>query len=285
LTAWEASSERRRKEGKPCIPQPQFPSQSLVAANNYYDYRNRRIYLDLDSSTGQYRRLLFGEDANGHVLYSRMAGCFYQRTGEGADASYGSQLMLDTSIPNSSSSDVFDPFEIFYYDIAADGLNTTRFDDSSDWNYTFCMLSTPWKYCTDLRDGNVLFWPVLTSDQQSELLSEALLIRRQYNYTTIPKEQFEAIWSNPGPDKQESDIVNYRYVVVPYVDTPQYISDAWQDYVKGIRPNMPDVTSNEMPPICYNAKKKVVLADGSTAYIQGEVCYEKGQYQFIGHEQ
>ena len=43
---------------------------------------------------------------------------------------------------------------------------------------------------------------------------------------------------------------------------------------------MPGLSSIQIPPICYVGKREIILNDGSTAWINGEVCYESGEYVF-----
>lgn len=53
------------------------------------------------------------------------------------------------------------------------------------------------------------------------------------------------------------------------------------EHMKGTRPYMPDVSSNRMPPICYQGERDVILSDGSTGKVYGEICYENGIYKFV----
>ncbi len=280
LSTWEASSERKAKQGSPCVPQLGFSPRSLISANNFYSYRNGRIYLDLDSSTGEYRRITLGEGSTGKPLYTKLQGCFWQRTGDGVDIAFGKQLLLDTQIENIASTDIFNPMEIFRYDETPTELTSTRFDRSDDWDFRFCpYLSTPWEFCTLIRDGNILFWPVLTAAEAASTFQEALLIRKQFNYTAVNRAQFEKLWGVPGPGK-EVDRVDFKYDVTGNVDTPALIDAAWRDYMIGERPVMPNVNSNQMPPICYPGTRQVVLTGGGIGYVLGEVCYVGGAYEF-----
>jgi len=282
LSQWEKTSEAWDKKQIQCVPQPQFSSRSLVSANNYYQYRDGKSYLDLDSSTGVYRRLVIGEGKDGTPVFTRLQGCFYQRTGTGIDASFGSQILLDTDITKVKTSEYFDPMEIFSYTETSTSMEMVRFDSSSDWDFKFCPDSlTPWGYCDLMRNGNIYYYPVLTSAQQSSMLNEALLIRKQFNFTTISKSDFENVWSNTEETHTEVGRNDWKYMVNGLVDTPMWIDQAWREYVQGLRPYMPDVNSNQMPPICYEGKREVLLNDGTTAWLSGEICYEDGQYNFI----
>ncbi len=290
LSRWEETSEKWDKNKVQCDPQPQFNSRFLVSANNYYQYRNGKDFLDLDSSTGIFRRLTIGEDEDGTPTFTRWQGCFYQRTGQGIDAIYGNQILLDGDVSKIKTSGHFNPMEIFSYTESATSIEMVRFDSSSDWDYKFCPeSSTPWGYCDLLRNGNIFFYPVLTPAEQASLLSEAILIRRQFNFNTISRSNFEIIWANTEKTYKEiglfkentNHIWNFKYMVNGLVDTPMFVDQAWKDYVKGLRPRMPDLSSIQIPPICYEGKREVILNDGTTAWINGEICYEDGQYNFI----
>lgn len=274
LTRWEATSESRRKAGVSCVPQA-FTSRTLVSANNFYAYRDGKVYLDLNASTGEYRKLTFAEGKDGKQVFSRLQGCFYVRH----DATYGDQILLD--VLNMATSQQFDPMEIFTYTTTATTMEMSRFDSSGDWDYRFCPAdSTPWGYCDLLRNGNEMYFPNLSPAQQASVLAEALLIRKQFNYSTVSTSVFNNLWSKPEQTRTEEPQENYKYVVASIVDTPSYIDQAWASFVRGTRPTMPDVTSSQMPYICYDAHRTVTLIDGSTSRINGEVCYVDGQYVF-----
>jgi hypothetical protein len=284
LSRWETLSELWNINNTECVPQPQFASRSLVSANNHYAYRDGKIYLDFDSSTGVYRKVTLGESKfNGEPTFTRLQGCFYQRTGVGVDAGFGNQILLDTDVSKLVTSEDFDAMEIFKYSETAISLEMTRFDDSGTWDYTFCPeLNTSWGYCDLLRNGNIMYYPNLTVLEQEGLLSEALLIRRQFNFDVIAKSVFETVWANSKTTHKETGRNNWKYMVVGIVDTPRYIDQAWRDYVKGERPYMPDVNSGTMPFICYQGRKSVILPDGTKGSIRGEICYENGTYKFMG---
>lgn len=269
LSQWEASSELRQKRGISCEPQA-LSSRALVSANNFYSFRDGKIYLELNASTGEYRKLTLATDKSGEEVFSRLQGCFYERSG---------QILLDTS--NSASSQYFDPIEIFTYTDSGSTMEMVRFDDSADWDYRFCpYLDTPWGFCDLLRNGNEMFFPVLNAGQQAALLAEALLIRRQFNFSVTSLSNFSTAWSNAESTRTETAREDYLYAVQAVVDEPRYISQAWAQYVRGDRPVMPDITSNRIPEICYPGKRDVTLPDGSEGTIYGEICYVDGQYVF-----
>lgn len=272
LSQWESSTEYRRIHNVSCTPQA-FTSRSLVSDNNFYTYRNGKIYIDLNASTGEYRRLTLAEGKDGKQVYTRLQGCFYVRH----DATYGDQLLLDSI--NVASSQNFDPMEIFTYTTTATTMEMSRFDDSSDWDYRNCpTLDTPFGFCDLLRNGNDMYFPVLTLAQQASVLAEALLIRKEFNYSVVTTATFNSLWNNPNRTEETRE--DYKYATASIVDTPRYIDQAWADFVRGSRPTMPDITSSRMPPICYPSHRTVTLADGTTARINGEVCYVDGQYVF-----
>jgi len=278
LSNWETSLERPKTD---CVPQPQFASRSLASANNFYSYRDGKVYLDLNAETGTYRKLTLGEDKKGKATFTRLQGCFYQRTGTGVDVSFGNQLLLDTDMASLASSEHFDPMEIFRYDETPTTLSMTRFDSTEDWDYKFCpYLDTPWSFCTLLRNGNIMFWPTLAPADQTALKNEALLIRTQFNYDAVPLSTFESKWTSVPAQRVESGRDNWKYAVVHIVDTPRYKDEAWRDYLMGNRPTMPDVTSPSIPPVCYHGSQTVTLANGGQGKVYGEICYENGVYTF-----
>lgn len=297
LSRWEETSEKWDKNKVQCKPQPQFNSRSLVSANNYYQYRNGKDFLDLDASTGIFRRLTIGEDdddtsetgLDGITTFKRWQGCFYQRTAQGIDAIYGHQILLDGDSSKIKTSEPFNPMEIFSYTESATSIEMVRFDSSNDWDWKFCPeSSTPWGYCNLLRNGNIWFFPVLSAAEQADLLAQALLIRRQFNFNLISKSDFENVWTNAEKTHKEiglfkentTHIWNFKYMVNGLPDTPMFVDQAWRDYIKGLRPQMPDLSSIQILPICYEGKREVILNNGSLAWINGEICYENGNYVF-----
>jgi hypothetical protein len=281
LSNWETSSAKFINHSVSCTPQAGINSQTLIASNNYYSYRDGKVLLDLDASTGIYRQITMGADADGMPLYSKTEGCFYQRLGAGPDVSYGNQLLLDTDVSHWASTEDFMPFEIFNYTITGPNVSMTRFDSVSDWEYTFCpYLNTPYQYCTALRDGNIMYWPNLAPAVKTALRNEAILIRTKYNWITSSTASFNAKWSDTTSLGTEAPVGAFAYQVVQTADTPYYIDQAWHDYVTGARPYMPDTSSQTSPNICYQGSQNVTLAGGATGKIYGEICYTNGAYVF-----
>jgi hypothetical protein len=275
LTNWESSFQNWTKNKITCKPQPQIQSQSLVAGGNFYSYRDSKVYLDLNSATGVFRRLVYGEGQDGSALYTKLQGCFYVRN----DSINGNQILLDTV--KVVSSEHFDPLEIFYYTQTVSGLSLIRYDQSSDWDFRFCPVDyVPEGFCDLLRNGNLMFWPTLTSSLQSSVLNEALLIRKTYNYVSISSGTFGSAWSGASSSRTESSRDDFRYTVIPNVDTPLYISDAWRNYVLGASNRMPDTSSSQAPQVCYRGSQMISLSNGNSARVYGEICYVNGIYTF-----
>lgn len=275
LTTWESSFQSWTKNKVTCKPQPQIQSQSLVASGNFYTYRDSNVYLDLNSATGVFRRLVFGEGKDGSPLFTKLQGCFYVRN----DSTNGNQLLLDTV--KVASSEHFDPVEIFYFTQTASGLNLVRYDQSGDWDFRFCAADfLPEGFCDLNRNGNIMFWPTLTNVQQSSLLHDAVLIRKTYSYAAIALPAFEAAWNNAPNTRTESSRDDFKYQVIPNVDTPLYISDAWYAWVKALSNTFPDTSSSKTPLICYRGSQAVTLSNGNQGRVYGQVCLENNVYTF-----
>jgi hypothetical protein len=293
LSQFEKSSEKRQNNNIECTPQVDLPSMYLRASNNYYKYRNDKIYIDLDASTGEARRLIIGEMENGNSSYSRQVFCYYLRTDTEDEPvnpqEYGSMILFD--LADGASSGSFHPMEIFSYDESNNDLFLTKMDNQFGVDYKFCSLHTPWGYCDELRNGNIMYFPEnLDSTIEDKLTAEAILIRSEFNFIKISQEEFDNTWENNIDESIEVGTWQYiqgggtwKYLVAAIFDEPFFIGQAWRKYLKYERPSMPDVewaSSSQVPLICYNARREVTLASGDTAYIRGEVCYEDGEYVF-----
>lgn len=273
LSNWEQSLQNWTLNKTACKPQSQVQSQSLVASGNFYTYRDNRILLDLNATTGVYRRLVLAQGRDGSMLFTRLQGCFYVRT----DSVNGSQLLLDT-VPAASSDD-FDPVEIFSYSNTGVGLSLVRYDDVGDWSAAFCPVDTVQVgFCDLLRNGNLVDEPVLTAAQSTAMLNDAILIRKTYIFASITAAAFESQWSNVATNAAESERNDFEYTIIPDVDTPLYISDSWKAYVMGGANPMPDVSHTFMlPNICYQGFQ---TSPNRSAFTNGKVCFVNGQYQF-----
>jgi hypothetical protein len=275
LSNWESSNQAWTKNHVTCVPQTAIQSQSLVANGNFYSYRDQKIYLDLNVATGVFRRIVYGEAQDGSPLFTRLQGCFYVRN----DATNGNQLLLDTAV--TATSEAFDPSEIFLFTQTESGLNLVRYDESSDWDWSFCpYLTAPTGFCDLLRNANLLYLPSsLSSVQQATLLQDAILIRKTYNYGFFTG--FDSLWSEISTSRTESTRDDFRYAVIQDVDSPQFTSTGWRDYVMN-QPDavMPDTSSSLTPDVCYNGFQTVTLSSRNTARISGEICYVNGVYQF-----
>lgn len=282
LSRFETTQEAWNKNHTSCTPQPTFVSQTLVASNNYYNYRDGKAFLDFNSSTGVYRRIILAEDKDGNQVYTRLQGCYYARTATGVDSSFGQQLLLDNDVNKIITDQNFDPMEIFQVTVSGSNVDMVRFDDMSGYDYRSCpTLNTPWAFCTILRTGNEFFFPDLTTQQEQDLTNEAILITKQFNWTISSSSQFDTMWNNPqGAVTMRED---YKYDVIHVPDTPYFIDQSWRDFVMNNRPTMPDVSSSTIPPICYPSSQDIVLANGQSGKIYGQACYVSGQYFFTGN--
>ena len=78
----------------------------------------------------------------------------------------------------------------------------------------------------------------------------------------------------------EEPQVDFKYKITYSPDAQVYTEQAWIEYIKGLRPYMPDTNIIEQRPVCYTGFKRVVLDDGSSSLIRGEICYIDGEYNF-----
>ncbi|MBX9766970.1 MAG: hypothetical protein K2X47_06845 [Bdellovibrionales bacterium] len=280
LSTWEQSVENRRGQNVVCTPQ--VLDVSLISSGNYYAYRDNRMYLDLNGATGVYRRFFLGEHRDGRPTFTREEGCFWVRDGVGVDTGFGRQVLLDTT--GAAATEPFVPAEIYRVDESGINFLFTRFDDKSDWGFTFCPdLRTPWEYCTEIRNGNLMYYPDLTLAIQASLTSEAVLIRTAFSFSSIARVQFDSVWAALFESRTESVSANWKYVVSHVVDTPRFTDGAWRDYVMGVRPTMPIVSDGNSLPTCFAGRQQVNLSNGSIGFVSGEICYANGQYDFVAN--
>lgn len=244
LNRLETTKEAWTKNNVQCTPQVGFSSRTLVSANNYYTYRNGRIWLDLNSDTGVYRRIVLTEDQNGNATYSVLQSCFYYREGQGQDAAYGKQILLDTNVQKIITNQAFDPAEVFKILENGSNINMIRWDDSADWDYRFCpYLSVPLGVnCVLLQvDGNEFYWPILTVQQQNDLLYEAIRIGKEFNYSLTSKTVFESLWADVNKTRKDTDYSDQKYHVIHITDTPVAYDQSWMQFLRNERPWMPNV--------------------------------------------
>lgn len=285
LSYYEQDIRRRSINNITCTPQNIILNNTfLKSANNYYSYRDEKYILNLDPSSGEYRRILYGEDKSGKTVFSKEKGCFYVREDFENEPwgaiDYGIQIYLEQ--PKSASSNVSMANEIYKITTMNTDWRFVSFDATSDWSYQFCpYLSTPWDFCTLLRNGNIMFHSNVNSAQKDQLLTEALLIRTQYNFIEMQENEFELAWKLAQEYEGEEPQVNFSYAVLFRPDGPFYTEQAWISYIKGERPFMPDTAIIKQRPICYNGFRKVILDDGSSSHIRGEICINsEGEYVF-----
>lgn len=285
LTNFEKGIRKRARQNIQCEPQNEILNEVFLrSANNYYAYKNNKIFLHLDPHTGIYRRVYFGENENGQTVHSKEIGCFWLRIDQEDElwgaVDFGLQLYIDQ--PKSAKSNVAMANEIYRIDSMGTEWEMTSNDQTFDWEYTFCPhLSIPWGYCDLLRNGNIMFYPSgLTDNDMNNLLNEALLIRTKHNFLQVSDIEFEEAWSTSQSRLFEEPHINYKYAVKFNPDGPVYTEQAWIEYIKDERPMMPEVRYQNNRLICYNGYQEVVLDSGNTAFIEGEVCYENGNYIF-----
>jgi len=173
---------------------PQGFGATLEASGNYYSYRNNKEFVNLDAATGMYQRLIQGEArTNSSTVYSKEVGCYYVRDGSGIDAAYGKQILFEAALDQGTEH--FNPTEIYKIEQTGSSYLLTRNDDIGDWGYAFCPdLRTPWEFCTELRNGNIMYYPTLTALIQTSLLNEAILIRSKFSYKSLGIAAFDAEW-------------------------------------------------------------------------------------------
>ena len=294
LTQWEKSLIDRFEDSVTCEPQTDLLSMWLRSSNQYYAYRNDKIFVELDASKGEARRLIIGELEDGSLSYNRQVFCYYLRTDIEAEpvnpTDYGAMLLFDVELASTSS--IFHPMEIYNYTDVGNDLLLTKMDDNSGVDWTWCPINTPWGVCDYLKNGNEAFYPPAPDvATQEQLSAAAILIRSEMNFIKITENEFNNMWDATTSSNTEVGTWGYvqaggkwKYLVNSIFDEPLYIGRSWREYIRGERPFMPDVASasnNQLPLVCYSAEKEIVLGDGSTAFIDGEVCYDSdGNYSF-----
>jgi hypothetical protein len=298
LSHFERTSEKWVRSRKRCTPQSEIKSQIWVSRGNYYAYRDGRILVSLDSNTGIYRRIRIAEGKAGGIardqnaivnvlnpnqpVFNREQGCFYIRNAVDEDAVFGTQILFDTA--GGIQSEYFAPSEVYKLDrTGPSSILATRFDATEDWDFRFCPDSdTPVGFCNFVRNGNLMFFPNLTMGSLGVVEAtriEAILIRQEHRFEVSTNVDFEYAWSNPWQFGLEAIISDWVFGVDFLVDTPRYVDQAWFDFIRGVRPRMPDVKTPEIPPLCYRGLGEVGTNNGNV-WVKGEVCYENGHYQF-----
>jgi hypothetical protein len=285
LSTWEKSLQKREAKNIKCSPQPVLPTLYLKSANNFYEYRNNRIYLKLNSVSGEFTRIISGEGIDNHPVFTRDFGCYYLREDLEDEpvnpTNYGLQILLDLEL--AASSRPLHPVEVFSITQSnPTNIEMLRFDDNTGVDWKWCPTrKTPFEYCTELRNGNIFYYPDnLDQVTKNQLKAEAILIRSEFNFTLISKEEFEQEWTYLTNTEREGIEDGWTYVVSSIPDVPAFIHRSWRDYLMGNRRTMPDASSKTFPMVCYDTKKEIQFDDGSNGTISGEACYFDGQYSF-----
>ena len=230
LSNWEQGLERMRKSDHNCLAQPTVPTISLKSINNGYPFRDGRILLSLNPATGMFRRISFGEAADGSVTSSRDTGCFLEREGY-LFLELGAVGASDEGTPSS---------ELFRFSVSGASWSLIRQDDNEGLDWTFCpTYNTPWTSCTALRIGGTpYFFPEVDAPTQASLLAEALDIRSSFQFSELPSGEFEEVWSTAESIYKNSLRQSWRLSPIQHFDPP-YTMPLWEDFVKGLRPVPP----------------------------------------------
>jgi hypothetical protein len=296
LTQWETSLNTRFDHDVTCTPQSDLPTMWLRSANGYYTYRNDRVFIELNASTGQARRLIFGETPDGRPSYTRQAFCYFLRTDNETEpvnpTDYKSMLLFDLEL--GAGSNLFRPMEIYNYVVNGNDLRLTMMSDNSGVDWTWCPTTTPVGFCDYMRNGNDMYYPPDPgASMRAQLTVAALLIRNEHNFVKITEDEFNTKWNSTTASSIEVGTSAYidaggkwKYLLSPFFDEPLYIGRNWRSYLSRDPqwPFMPDVSwasSMGMPFVCYSTKKEILLNSGSKAWIEGEACYSgDGNYTF-----
>lgn len=295
LTQWEISLNTRFDHDVRCTPQVDLPTLRLRSSSNFYSYKNDRIFVELNSASGVGRRLIIGELPDGSMSFNRQIFCYYLRTDVETEVAstptdYKKMMLWDLELGASSSA--FHSMEIRNYEDIGGGLfQTNLMNDNEGVDYAFCpTLNTPWEFCTELRSGDSMFYPNLSVAVQNQLRAEATLIRSEDLYMMISKTEFDQAWDQTiatgievGTSKHVSKGGKWKYLVNSMFDEKPFIGREWRDYLRGDRPEMVDLGSTGILPVCFNGKREQILADGSRSWIEGEICYLGNGYQFTGN--
>lgn len=296
LTHWEASLNKRFDTKVTCTPQTDLPSMYLKSNGNYYSYRNSKIFIELDSTTGQARRLIIGEMPDGSLSFNRQVFCYYLRTDVETEPTnpfnYGALLHFDLEL--SASSNSFSPQELYNYRLIGNDLLLQKLDDNTGVDWTWCPTNTPIGFCDYLRNGNDFYFPPDPNlALQNQLRSESILIRSELTLTKILAQEFNSAWDSTTTSAIEVDTSRYiekggkwKYMVNANWDEPFFIGRAIRNYMRRdpMQPFMPDLNwamTFQFPYVCYQARKEVTFTDGSKGSVLGEACYDSnGQYHF-----
>lgn len=296
LTQWETSLNKRFDTQVKCTPQTDLPSMWLRSANGYYTYRNSRIFINLDATTGEARRLILGEMPDGKPSFTRQVFCYYLRTDAETEpvdpTDYKKMLLFDLEL--GAASNLFRPMEIYNYENIGNDFLLTMMSDNTGVDWTWCPTTTPVGFCDYMRNGNDMYYPPAPdATTQAQLKAAALLIRNEHSYIKITEDEFNSKWNSTTSSAIEAGTSAYidaggkwKYLLSPFFDEPFDIGRAWRSYLRRdpLWPFMPDVawaSTRGMPFVCYSAQKEITYNDGSKGIVEGETCYDQdGVYTF-----
>lgn len=296
LTQWEKSVNVRFDKKVSCTPQTDLPSMWIKSSGNYYSYRDSKIFIELNASTGEAKRLILAEMPDGSLSFQRQVFCYYLRTDMETEPvnpqNYGQLLQFDLEL--SASSNIFSPQELYSYKLSGNDFLLQKLDDNTGLTWEWCPTSTPVGFCDYNRNGNEMFFPPAPSSTiQAQLRSAAILIRSELNMTNISSQEFKTTWDNSVKTGVEVGTPNYikagskwKYSVNFIWDEPLYIGRSVRNYMRRdpMQPFMPDLawaSSFQFPYVCYSTRKEVTYSDGSKGFINGQACYDSnGVYTF-----
>jgi hypothetical protein len=285
LSRFEQGIRRRAEKNIKCVPQTELSEEVyLKASNNFYDYRNDKYFLHLDPETGIYKRILLGEDKNGNPAHIKEIGCFWARKDNETELwdsqDYGLQILIDQA--NAASSNNTKSEEVYKITKLNDEWTFLGVNETQTWSELFCPSgSTPWGYCDLLRNGNLMFEPKnLSAAQKNDLINQAVLIRAYISFSEALGNEFHSKWSEAFKYEGEMAEMDFKYRITFAQDVPRFTFNAVVDYVRDLRPMMPEGTQIDENFYCYQGFKDIVLTDSSTGHIWGEICSQNGDYTF-----
>lgn len=245
LTRFESGIRDRAKKNISCNPQADLPkSLSLKAHQNYYNYRDDKLWLHLNSDTGEYKRIFIGKDEHDQDVYGLEVGCFFTREDKEieplGDKEYGLQIYLDQK--KSASSNLTRNNEV--YRVYQDGnqWSFVSFDQVDNWSYMFCPhFETPWGFCDLLRRMKTSNY-YLDQRIKDSIKDEAILIRTHLDFIEVSADEFEDKWRKVQLNAELPQLA-YKYRLTFCCDSPESIEHQWISYIKNERPFMPEVNA------------------------------------------
>jgi hypothetical protein len=120
----------------------------------------------------------------------------------------------------------------------------------------------------------------LSAAQKNDLINQAVLIRAYISFSEALGNEFHSKWSEAFKYEGEMAEMDFKYRITFAQDVPRFTFNAVVDYVRDLRPMMPEGTQIDENFYCYQGFKDIVLTDSSTGHIWGEICSQNGDYTF-----